>query len=297
VLRPNGQGVFRGERQIGSIFQVLEIGAADFIWIGSVLRHLVVESSANEGFFPMEESYRKSVAPMLGEVAARCKLIELPICEKTTLHWQNEFHTVATRTYLEGRCAIEEIERTFINELADKSIYYIPKDRAAEGARMLEEVRELWPEPWPIALDNLDSARYCYRFDEHTASVFHSMRAVEPILTALARSLTGVDPSREQWQTLIERTEAAIKDMDQLPKTPDRDRKQTAYSEVAMQFRFIKNAWRNHVMHSRGDYKERDAREIWWHVKRSLEKTIKELPSLQETPASTPGGPVTVPSP
>ena len=148
--------------------------------------------------------------------------------------------------------------------------------------------------PWPIALENLDSARFCYRFDEFTASVFHSMRAVESILAALARELVNVDPSREQWHTLIERIEAAIREFDKQPKTPDRDKKQTSYSEIAMQFRFIKNAWRNHVMHLRGNYKERDAREIWWHVKRSLEKTISELPTLQETPTPSP---VTAPSP
>lgn len=268
---------------VRSVHEVLELNAADFVWIGSVLRFLAGEMAEHKEFLEMPEAYIRSVAPSLAEVAARCKLLELPVSEQATMHWENQFSTGApVRKYIEGRLAIEEIERTIKSELTDKSIFYLPKDRASEESKMLVEVRELWDKPWPIALDNLDSARFCYRFDEFTASVFHSMRAVEPILTALARSLVNVDPSREQWQNLIERIESAIKDLDKLPKGSDREKKQSSYSEVAMQFRYIKNAWRNHVMHSRGDYGERDAREIWWHVKRSLEKTVSDLPELQE---------------
>ena len=40
---------------------------------------------------------------------------------------------------------------------------------------------------------------------------------------------------------------------------------------------FFKDAWRNHVMHARRVYEEKDAREIWWHVKRMVEFASSEL--------------------
>lgn len=263
---------------------MLDLDAADFVWIGSVLRHLAMEMQGRSELLPLTTEHAQVIVRTLNEVAARCELLELSVSKETVKHWETEFKDLEPPIkFIQAKAAIEEIERTIKHELGDMPLYFLPKERMLEGERMLKEVRELWEKPWPIVLENLDDARFCYGFDQFTASVFHSMRAAEPILTSLARSLANVDPSREQWQTLIERIESAIKEFDKLPKGPDRDKKQAAYSDIAMQFRYLKNAWRNHVMHSRGDYKERDAREIWWHVKRSLEKTIKELPELQET--------------
>lgn len=262
---------------------MLELDAADFMWIGSVLRHLVMEMEAAGQILPMAESYAKAVSQSLVEVAARCKLLELPVSEKTANYWNDRFAKADVATYLEGRCGIEEIERVIKNELSDMPLFFMSKERMSEHDKMFEEVKLLYDRPWPIALTNLDSARFCYVYEEFTASVFHSMRAVEKILTTVADSLTGVDLSREQWQTLIERIESEIKKLDALSKGADREKKQTFCSEIAMQFRYIKNAWRNHVMHGRTTYKEKEAREIWWHVKRMVEQCCEEMPELLET--------------
>ncbi len=178
---------------------------------------------------------------------------------------------------------MEEIERTIANELQDMPLYFLPKELSHEIRKMLKEIDALMDKPWPTAIHNLISAGSCYQYEEFTASVFHSMRATEKILTTVAASLTGIDPSRDQWQTLIERIELAIKEFDKLPKGDPREQKQMFYSEIAMQFRYIKNAWRNHVMHSRSEYKEKEAREIWWHVERTLEKACTDLSELIET--------------
>ena len=66
-------------------------------------------------------------------------------------------------------------------------------------------------------------------------------------------------------------------DLDKLPKGSDRETRQSFYSDLAMQLRYIKNAWRNHVMHRRGVYEEKDSREIWWHVKRTVESASNKL--------------------
>ena len=92
----------------------------------------------------------------------------------------------------------------------------------------------------------------------------------------------GIDPARDNWQTLIEQIESSVKDLDKMPKGNSREHKQTFYSEIAMHLRYIKNAWRNHVMHARSIYEEKDSREIWWHVKRTLEKVSDELEEESE---------------
>lgn len=262
---------------------MLELSAADFIWIGSCLRSLAMDMESNPELMAMPEGYMRGISPSLVEIAARCKILELSVSEQTTNHWENEFRTGPIRRFSEGRYAIEEIERTIKNELTDMPCFFLSRETTRECDKMLEALSVLADKPWSVALKNLAGAGACYSYEEFTASVFHSMRAAEKLLTTLASSLTDVDPSREQWNTLIERIEAAIKDFDKLPKGDVRQKRQTVYSETAMQFRYIKNAWRNHVMHSRTDYDEKDAREIWWHVERSLDKICDEIPELLET--------------
>ncbi len=262
---------------------MLHIYASEFIWIGSVLRHLMSEMHDGGELVFMPEEYMRSVASSLLSIADKCQTLELAVSEATVRHWEGQFKTSPVLRFIEGRSAMQEIERTINNELQDMPLYFFSRELDHEIRKMVKELDPLIGKPWPVAINNLVEAGDCYSHENFTASVFHSMRSMEKLLTTIAASLTGVDPSREQWQNLIERIESAIKELDKLPKSPDRDKKQMLYSEIAMQFRFIKNAWRNHVMHSRTDYSEKEAREIWWHVKRSIEKASDELPELLET--------------
>jgi HEPN domain-containing protein len=182
--------------------------------------------------------------------------------------------------------AIEEIERTIRNELGNTVFLFIERSRASEFDRMLKESVSLWEETsernWYVTFSNLDRARFCYRAEEFTASVFHSMRAAEKVLATIAVSL-GLDPKREQWQVIIEQIESKIKALDALPKSQEKAEKQEFFSGLAMQLRYIKNAWRNHVMHARTDYAEKDSREIWWTIKRMVERASGQLEEQLET--------------
>jgi hypothetical protein len=256
---------------------MLELNAVEYLWIGGALRHWVMAMATEEDQTrEMSSEYRKKIAATLTEIAGKCELLELPVSKSTAEHWEKELSTGPSRTYQVGQCAIEEVERTIINELRSTVFFYVSRERSLEFQKMLAEARGLWDRPWSVALGNLDHARFCYRAEEFTASVFHSMRAAEKVLTTVARSLS-LDTRREQWQTLIERIENAVREFDKLPGGPGREHKQTFYSEVAMQLRYVKNAWRNHVMHARSVYEEKDAREIWWHIKRIVEKASSEL--------------------
>jgi len=58
-------------------------------------------------------------------------------------------------------------------------------------------------------------------------------------------------------------------------------------AEAATQFRFIKNAWRNHAMHARATYDETQAREIYNSVGaflRQLANHLRERLSDQNQP-------------
>ena len=118
---------------------------------------------------------------------------------------------------------------------------------------------------FPHSYFELCSAGECYIFGKPAASVFHSMRALELALQALAREL-DVPFEREQWETLINKIEAAIKKVNGPHAGADWKKKQELYSEAALHFRYLKNAWRNHVMHVRYTYDNKAAKVIWQHA-------------------------------
>lgn len=114
---------------------------------------------------------------------------------------------------------------------------------------------------FPSARDEISSAGRCFALDEHTACVFHLMRALEKGLYALGAQL-GLDEaalSQENWQNIIEQIEKKRKQFEVMPKGPVKTEALTAYSEAAVQFLNFKDAWRNHVAHGRKRFDRRGA--------------------------------------
>ena len=259
-----------------NLLDMLTVYAADYVGLGSALRHLALSMEAKTAQDIIIDSDRAEARHILPEIEERCQKIELSVATATVKYWKEQFMAGHPRTYMEGKCAFEEIERTVRYELSDTTFLYVDRSRSLEFEKMTAEERDLFDNAWPIADSNLDHARRCYIADEFTASVFHSMRAAEKVLSTVAQ-LLGVETRRANWQNVIEGIESAVRGLDGLPRGNEKERKQSFSSEIALELRYMKNAWRNHVMHARMDYDETQAREIWWHVKRTVDIACKEL--------------------
>jgi hypothetical protein len=96
------------------------------------------------------------------------------------------------------------------------------------------------------------------------------MRILEHGLRDLAARLLPPSSSSvelENWKTVIDRIERAIRDMEALPRGAEKTSDLQHYSEVAAQFRYFKDAWRNHVSHAGGTYDEASAISVLEHVR------------------------------
>jgi hypothetical protein len=131
---------------------------------------------------------------------------------------------------------------------------------------------------FPSATEDMRKAGKCLAFDQWTASVFHCMRALEIGLQVLADDLK-VPFERRNWENIINDIEAKIKDIDKGNAKADWKKKQF-YSEVAVEFRYFKNAWRNHVVHARTTYDEEQAEKIFDHTKQFMAYLATELKEL-----------------
>jgi hypothetical protein len=102
------------------------------------------------------------------------------------------------------------------------------------------------------------------------------MNALEHGLRSLARTpevntVFKAEIEVENWKNIIDLIEANLrKETKRIeehdPKNLDKLARLKLHADSAMQFRYFKDAWRNHVAHGRESYGEHDAETILIHV-------------------------------
>lgn len=126
-----------------------------------------------------------------------------------------------------------------------------------------------------------EEASKCHALGRNTACVFHLMRILELGLNSLARSL-GVSFERRNWENIISDIESQIKKIGPTRGPSWKDEEQF-YAGAALQFRYFKNAWRNHVMHIRDVYSQDKSREIMSHVKEFMSHLATRIDEVSLT--------------
>src|SRR5207302_260994 len=122
---------------------------------------------------------------------------------------------------------------------------------------------------FPEAVQDIAAASRCLALDEGTACVFHAMRVLEHGLRVMAMNV-GLPPdamTHENWKVVIDQIEKKVREIEGLPKSPGKAEKLRVVSEACSQFRYFKDAWRNHVSHSRATYDVREADSVFNHVR------------------------------
>ncbi len=129
---------------------------------------------------------------------------------------------------------------------------------------------------FPSAHFDIEESGRCLAFERWTASVSHLMKVLEIGLGTLAKDI-GVSAEKENWQRIINDINKKIKEKDDKPDADWKEKKQFYY-ESALQFQYIKDAWRNHVMHARKIvYDEERATSIYQHVKEFMNTLAERL--------------------
>lgn len=179
-----------------------------------------------------------------------------------------------------------ELHRRIYDELARKMCLCVPTERT-KYCNPLWLLNTAVSSKFPTALKELRAAGRCYAFGESDASAFHSMRALEVALTSIARYFE-IPCDSTNWHPIIEQLESKIRDISKLPKTPERLVDEKFFGGIARHFMFLKNAWRNHVMHVHGNYNDREAYQMLEHVEylltdmapRLSEEGVADIPSV-----------------
>ena len=157
----------------------------------------------------------------------------------------------------------------------DKPEYYSSLDHKERKKMFGDKVETAFPS----AIPEIIGACNCFALEQWTACVFHCMRVLEAPLTALAKKVS-VPYDTKEWHNIIEGIEKAVRAIDQSYGIDWKDA-QKFFGEAARHLMFLKNGWRNHVMHVRDVYDEGKAHSILQHTR---ELTAHLSQQLSETP-------------
>jgi len=145
---------------------------------------------------------------------------------------------------------------------------------------------------FPSAAEDIKEAGNCMASECNTAAVFHLMRAVEWALRALASHLgikklqsfkksskVRLTPvSHSEWEQILNALQDAVDaKVSKLKRGAEKQRSQEFYYPALQDIRAIRDAWRNHVMHTRAFYDRNDAAAIFSHVQRLMQALSKRV--------------------
>jgi hypothetical protein len=187
---------------------------------------------------------------------------------------------------LEAR--LDTLERMLIDD-ARKSKYFQMSSEDAEYLNPLLVFGLSATGPFPSASIDFQDACSCIAFGMWTAAVFHLMRIVEYGLRAFAADVGLSDVLMNQlkaktvpiayaeWDRILTQLPEKVKaKIDAMPRGEEKQRAQEFYYPALEEFNGFKDAWRNHVTHTRKVYIREDAIQVLSHVKRFLNSLVDQ---------------------
>jgi len=162
-----------------------------------------------------------------------------------------------------------EKQATTLREVIEDELkrHYFNHYPPAMGA-LLVGFEDTW-EPviaaFPSTADEASAAVDCIALGHGTAGIFHLMRVLEYGIGALAGEV-GKTFDKQMWHGIIDEIESAIRQFQRTASKEEREKKLAFLSAAAIELRYFKDAWRNHVSHNKSSYDEDQAISVMNHV-------------------------------
>lgn len=180
--------------------------------------------------------------------------------------------------YFQISQGLADIESRFADHLDDIMLFVVSSEEAmllGAADDLVEEVG--FSERFPNASLEIEEAAKCIALGRTTAAVFHSMRALECGIRALAKSLDIEDPlkpAEKNWGVVLSKIKEKIDD--RWPaKTRSKDATAAKVVSLHAHLDAVRVPWRNATMHVENVYLHHEAT----HILRCVAFFLKELGS------------------
>lgn len=255
-----------------SLLDVLErysFGFYEVVLRAQRLRSEVAAYGSHESLFSHS---RDEFPEFLAQLKSACADLGLTYTGGLASHAESRLAAKGVEyTHLELLSDLDALIFSFGDELRNEPFLRFPKD--SEPYFQRDDL--FGPEvatAFPSSAEDIQHAGTCYALGQHTASVFHSMRVLEVGLHVFADRL-GVDFGRDAWGTVLDRIDAVLKKNASGPRVDAIERQ--VFAEAALNFRYLKDAWRNEVSHLRGEYAKGQAESVLAHVRDFMRELAK----------------------
>lgn len=232
---------------------------------------------------PLDANGKKLLAGALGELSVECA--RLPLSDSLLYQIQRAQAAVSQDhpDLIPLLTLLREVRINIDQELAGWRFYAVPEKLARWMADDAEPFGSDVATRFPDATKDVLASGRCLALNEWTACVFHCMRVLEIGLHAFAAHL-GVSMTTpielENWKNVIDLIEKEIRKLEARPKSAEKSEKLRQYSDAASQFRYFKDAWRNHVSHARVPYDSREAETVWNHTRDFMQAMAEIMASI-----------------
>jgi hypothetical protein len=237
----------------------MRVYAHRYIALGERIHDMRALFIMRDGDEPFKSDHVEALKNNFKELIKLCESLDMPVAKELL----STRLTSPPQSEGEFNILIDALRA----ELKAKLFIFIPADRAKHYAT---DQPEKVLAAFPSASKEMRMAGNCFACGVFTASVFHSMRAAEIGVRAMATEL-GVtfpfDMALAEWHNILDQIDNKIKEMKSLPKGTKKDEDLQFYSEAASQFRFFKDGWRIRVSHARATYGQSDSLRVLDHVK------------------------------
>lgn len=251
-------------QRLWSLGEMLKVSARNYLSLGGRLEMAVNVFVDSEDMTHgpwgrrLNDDEKDQLKGLMEDILEECRGLGLPISTELIAN-RLDF---LPQTSGELNVLIEAINAEFNSQL----FLFVPVHRAKYHQLIIQSTIQV---AFPSATAEIAEAANSYTFGLNTACVFHSMRAAEIGLRALAHRL-GVtfsfDLALAEWHNLLDQIDKKINEMKNLPRSLEKDADLQFYSQAASQFRYFKDGWRTRVSHARAVYNEQQARDILEHT-------------------------------
>lgn len=257
-----------------SLLDMLRDNADAYLTIGRLFEHMMYGyEAAMLRNRPLSQKHFNDLIEQLTQLQAKCAEIGMDIsADIVGQAIQHFIQFQPSVTYVLVQIRAGEMFRSFSAELRNQAFYRLLPDRAKFFVPTVpdDKYNPIFgtdvETKFTDAIYDINEAGRCLATERNTACVLHLMRVLEIGLQSLAAKF-AVSFDHKNWENIIAETEKAIGQISKAPTKPanwkaDEER----YSDIAKEFRYLKNAWRNHVMHIRHKYDFEEALGVFRHV-------------------------------
>lgn len=261
--------------RLWSLMDILRVYAEKYIALGQMVTSVIsfYEAIQDRGN-PLNEQEQERIRSYLNTIKDHCDQLKLIV--------SSNLLTIAITDPPQNGREFVILNNAVKAEIKTNLFLFIPPHRAK-----YHQYHDFYKEPkvdnFPESSKDLIRAGNCFALGEYTASVFHSMCAAERGMRAWAIQLdiTFSHPlNLADWKIVVEQIESKIKAMQNLSKSAQKDDVLSFCSAAGVHFRYLKDAYRIHVMHARETYDEGQALSIMEHTKEFLEGLSSKLKEM-----------------